>query len=141
MFAAETYDEGVSPLDAIASAAEAISWLALPLGIVLLISGLARRSWSSRYSAMKAVVTAVTGDFATLRWFGEGGALHESTEPVMGAVPVVGDARTIWVHPARPDTLRLDDPMHDGRVLLTLGMILTSVGVFAVVLAFVLPLI
>ncbi len=130
----------MSPFDAIASAAEAISWLALPLGVMLLVAGFARRAWSHRYAAVKAVVTDVRGNDATVRWFGESGALHESTEPVTGAIPVVGDARTIWVHPARPDTLRLDDPMHDGRVLLTLGMILASVGVFAVVLAFVLPL-
>jgi hypothetical protein len=136
----ETYHEGVNPLDAIAIAAEAVSWLALPLGIVLLGLGLSRRSWSRRYSAVKAVVTAVTGHDATLRWFGDGGALHESTEPFDTTVPNVGDARTIWVHPARPESLRLDDPAHDGRVLLTTGGILTVVGVIAVVLSFVLPL-
>lgn len=112
----------------------------MPLGIVLLVAGFARRSWSHRYAALKAVVTDVRGHEATLRWFGEGGALHESTEHLDGRVPTVGDARTIWVHPAHPDALRLDDPMHDGRVLLTLGMILTAVGMMAIVLAFVLPL-
>lgn len=130
----------MSPLDAIAIAAEAISWLSLPLGLVLLIIGVARRSWSSRYVSVKAVVTAVDGHEATLRWFGESGALHESTEHVHGRAPTVGDARTIWVHPARPESLRLDDPAHDGRVLLTTGGILTAVGVIAVVLSFVLPL-
>ncbi|MDO9590402.1 MAG: hypothetical protein Q7J04_04605 [Microcella sp.] len=130
----------MSPLDAIAIAAEAISWLALPLGLVLLIAGLARRSWSHRYVAVKAVVTGVSGHHATLRWFGEGGALHESTEHIEDRVPTVGDARTIWVHPARPDSMRIDDPTHDGRVLLTIGGILTAVGVIAIALSFVLPL-
>ncbi len=130
----------MNPLDAIATAAEAISWVALPIGLVLLGVGLARRSWSSRYTAVKAVVTAVSGNDATLRWFGEGGALHESTEHLDSRVPTVGDARTIWVHPSRPESLRLDDPAHDGRVLLTTGGILTAVGAIAVVLSFVLPL-
>ena len=134
------YDENVNSLDAIATAAEAISWVALPIGIVLLIAGFARRAWSNRYASVKAVVTAVTGDYATLRWFGEGGALHESTEHLDGPVPTVGDARTIWVHPSRPESLRVDDPAHDGRVLLTTGGILTAVGALAVVLSFVLPL-
>jgi hypothetical protein len=130
----------VNPLDAIATAAEAISWLALPIGLVLLVAGLARRSWSHRYAAVKAVVTAVSDHAATLRWFGEGGALHESTEHLHERVPTVGDARTIWVHPSRPESLRLDDPAHDGRILLTTGGILTAVGVVAVVVSFVLPL-
>jgi hypothetical protein len=136
----ETYDNGVNPVDAVAIAAEAVSWLALPLGIVLLGLGLSRRSWSHRYVAVKAVVTAVSGHDATLRWFGDGGALHESTEPIDGLIPTVGDARTIWVHPARPESLRLDDPAHDGRILLTTGGILAAVGVIAVVVSFVLPL-
>lgn len=110
------------------------------MGLVLLGLGLARRSWSHRYAPVKAVVTAVGAHDVTLRWFGEGGALHESTEPIDGAVPAVGDARMIWVHPARPESLRLDDPAHDGRILLTTGGILTGVGVIAVVVSFVLPL-
>lgn len=130
----------MNPLDAIATAAEAISWVALPIGMVLLIAGLGRRAWSNRYATVKAVVTSVTGHEATLRWFGEGGALHESSELLDGRVPTVGDARTIWVHPSRPDSLRLDDPAHDGRVLVTTGGILTAVGALAIVLSFVLPL-
>lgn len=130
----------MSPLDSIAIAAEAVSWLALPLGLVLLIAGLVRRSWSHRYTTVKAVVTALSGHDATLRWFGDAGALHESTEPVTGRIPAVGDARTVWVHPARPDSLRLDDPAHDGRVMLIVGGILTAVGVIATVASFVLPL-
>lgn len=46
----------------------------------------------------------------------------------------------MWVHPSRPDTPRLDDPSHDGRVLLTLGGILTTVGAIATIVAFLLPL-
>lgn len=130
----------MSPPDAIAIAAEVIAYLALPLGLALLIAGLVRRSWSHRYAAVKAVVTALSGPDATLRWFGDGGALHESIEPVTGSIPTVGDARTVWVHPARPDSLRLDDPAHDGRVMFIVGGILTAVGVIATVVSFVLPL-
>lgn len=129
------------PLDAIAIAAEVFAWLALPLGIVLLVIGIGRRSWSSRYRTAKAVVATVRDRDAKIRWFGEEGDVHESTSPLTGPIPAVGDARTVWVHPSRPDTPRLDDPEHDGRVLLTLGGILTTVGVVATLVSFVLPLV
>lgn len=128
------------PLDAIAIAAEVFAWLTLPIGVVLLFAGLARRSWSKNYQAVKAVITTVKDRDAKLRWFAEGGAVHESTSPLTGPIPAVGDARTVWVHPSRPESPRLDDPSHDGRVLLTLGGILTTVGAIAVLISFVLPL-
>ena len=128
------------PLDAIAIAAEVFAWLTLPVGLVLLVSGLGRRSWSRRYNPVKAVVTTVHQGDAKLRWFGEGGAVHESTSALTGPIPTVGDARTVWVHPSRPESPRLDDPAHDGRVLLTLGGILTGVGVVATLLSNILPL-
>lgn len=128
------------PLDAIAIAAEVFAWLTLPVGIVLLVAGFARRSWSRRYRAVKAVITTVKDGVAKLRWFGDGGAVHECTLPLTGPIPAVGDARTVWVHSSRPDSPRLDDPVHDGRVLLTLGGILTAVGVIATLLSSILPL-
>jgi len=127
------------PADVIAIAAEVFAWLTLPIGVVLLIAGLARRSWSSRYRTQKAVVAIVKDRDAKIRWFSDGGAVHEATSPLTGPIPAVGDARTVWVHPSRPESPRLDDPSHDGRVLITLGGILTAVGVIATVLAFVLP--
>ena len=127
------------PLDAIAIAAEVFAWLTLPVGILLLIVGLARRSWSRRYQPVKAVITTVKDHDAKLRWFGDGGAVHESTSPLTGPIPAVGDARTVWVHPSRPESPRLDDPAHDGRVLLTLGGILTGVGVIATLAANLMP--
>lgn len=135
------YDEGVTePLDAIAIAAEVFAWLTLPVGVILLVGGFARRSWARCYRPAKAVITTVKDRDAKLRWFGDGGAVHESTSPLTGPIPAVGDARTVWVHPARPESPRLDDPAHDGRVLLTLGGILAGVGVIATVLSNVLPL-
>lgn len=128
------------PLDAIAIAAEVFAWLTLPVGLILLISGLARRSWSRRYRPAKAVITTVKDRDAQLRWFGDGGAVHESTSPLTGPIPAVGDARTVWVHPSKPASPRLDDPAHDGRVLLTLGGILSGVGAIATVLSAVMPL-
>lgn len=134
------YDESVTePLDAIAIAAEVFAWLTLPVGLVLLISGLARHSWSRRYQPVKAVITTVHNTDAKLRWFGDGGAVHESTSPLTGPIPAVGDARTVWVHPSRPESPRLDDPAHDGRVLLTLGGILTSVGIIATLVSNLMP--
>lgn len=127
------------PLDAIAIAAEVFAWLTLPVGIVLLIAGLARRSWAKRYRTAKAVITTVKDRDAKLRWFGDGGAVHESTSPLTGPIPAVGDARTVWVHPSRPETPRLDDPGHDGRVLLTLGGILTGVGLVATLVSNLMP--
>lgn len=127
------------PLDAIAIAAEVFAWLTLPVGLALLISGLARHSWSRRYRPAKAVITTVNDRDATLRWFADGGAVHESTSPLTGPIPAVGDARTVWVHPSRPESPRLDDPAHDGRVLLTLGGILAGVGVIATLVSSVLP--
>ncbi len=135
------YDETVTePLDAIAIAAEVFAWLTLPVGVVLLLAGFARRSWSRRYRAAKAVITTVRDRDAKLRWFGDGGVVHESSSPLTGPIPAVGDARTVWVHPSRPESPRLDDPVHDGRVLLTLGGILTGVGVIATLLSNILPL-
>ncbi len=128
------------PLDAIAIAAEVFAWLALPVGIVLLAVGIGRRAWSSRYTTAKAVVATVRDRDAKIRWFGEEGEVRESTSPLTGQIPAVGDARTVWVHPSRPDTPRLDDPSHDGRVLLTLGGILTTVGSIATIVSFLLPL-
>ncbi len=127
------------PLDAIAIAAEVFAWLTLPVGVVLLISGLARRSWARRYRPAKAVITTVKDRDAKLRWFGDGGAVHESVSPLTGPIPAVGDARTVWVHPSRPESPRLDDPAHDGRVLLMLGGILTGVGVVAIIVSNLLP--
>ncbi len=43
------------------------------------------------------------------------------------------------LHPSSPETPRLDDPAHDGRVLLTLGGILTGVGVVATLVSNLLP--
>lgn len=132
----------MSPLDAIAIAAEVFAWLTLPIGIVLLSIGLARRSWSRRYIATKAVVAAVHEQAreVTLRWFGDGGAVHEMRAEPSTSAASVGDARTVWVHPSRPDEARVDDPAHDGRILTTLGWILSGTGVIAVVLSSVLPL-
>ena len=130
----------MSPTDAIAVASEALAWLTLPFGVVLLIAALARRSWAHRYVAVKGVVTNVQRGDVTVRWFSDGGAVHEATAEFDEPAPLVGDARTIWVHPARPDSLRVDDPSHDGRVLLTVGAILGVVGMVSVVLSFVLPL-
>ncbi|MDX2026036.1 hypothetical protein [Microcella sp.] len=128
------------PLDAIAIAAEAFAWLTLPVGLIVLIVGFTRRSWAKRYRPARAVFTTVHEHDAKLRWFGDGGAVHESVSPLTGPIPAVGDARTVWVHPSRPDAPRLDDPSHDGRALLTIGGILTGVGVIALVLSSVLPL-
>lgn len=130
----------MNPLDAIAIAAEVFAWLTLPIGIVLLSIGLARRSWSRRYVATKAVVAAADAGEVTLRWFGDGGAVHETYAPPSTQAAAVGDARTVWVHPGRPDEARVDDPAHDGRILTTLGGILTGTGVVALVLSTVLPL-
>lgn len=134
----------MNPLDAIAIAAEVFAWLTLPIGVVLLSIGLARRSWSRRYVATKAVVAAVheRGDEheVTLRWFGDGGAVHEMRAEPSAQAAAVGDARTVWVHPSRPEEARVDDPAHDGRILTTLGWILTGTGMVAVVLSTVLPL-
>ncbi|UYN83650.1 MAG: hypothetical protein KIT89_13430 [Microcella sp.] len=126
--------------DAIAVAAEALAWLTVPLGIVMLGISLARRSWSRQYRSVKGVVSGVHRGDATVRWFSDGGEVHEAVVDFEAPPPAEGDARTIWVHPSRPDEARTDDPAHDGRVLLTLGAVLTSVGVLGLVLSFVLPL-
>ena len=129
-----------NPLDAIAIAAEVFAWLTVPIGIVLLSIGIARRGWSRRYVTTKAVVAAADDRGITLRWFGDGGAVHETVAPPTAQASAVGDARTVWVHPSRPDEARVDDPAHDGRILTTLGWILTGTGTVAVVLSTVLPL-
>lgn len=128
------------PLDAIAIAAEVFAWLTLPVGIVLLSIGLARRGWSRRYVSTKAVVAAADAHEVSLRWFGDGGAVHEMRAEPSAQAATVGDARTVWVHPSRPDEARIDDPAHDGRILTTLGWILTATGAIAVVLSTVMPL-
>lgn len=130
----------MNPLDAIAIAAEVFAWLTLPIGIVLLSAGLARRSWSRRYVITKAVVVAADASEVSLRWFGDGGAVHETIAEPSVPASAVGDARTVWVHQSRPDEARLDDPAHDGRILTTLGWILSGTGVVAVMLSTVLPL-
>lgn len=129
------------PLDAIAIVGEVVSWLLLPSGLLLLVIGLARRSWARRYRSAKAVITNVDERDAKLRWFGDEGDVHETVSPLTGPIPAVGDARTVWVHPSRPESARLDSPAHDGRALLTLGGILTAVGVIAVAVSFLLPLV
>jgi len=128
------------PLDAIAIVGEVVSWLLLPSGLLLLVIGLARRSWARRYRSAKAVITNVDERDAKLRWFGDEGDVHETVSPLTGPIPAVGDARTVWVHPSRPERARLDSPAHDGRALLTLGGILTAVGAIAVAVSFLLPL-
>ena len=128
------------PLDAIAIVGEVVSWLLLPSGLLLLVIGLARRSWARRYRSAKAVITNVDERDAKLRWFGDEGDVHETVSPLTGPIPAVGDARTVWVHPSRPESARLDSPAHDGRALITLGGILTAVGVLAVAVSFLLPL-
>jgi len=128
------------PLDAIAIVGEVVSWLLLPSGLLLLVIGLARRSWARRYRSAKAVITNVDERDAKLRWFGDEGDVHETVSPLTGPIPAVGDARTVWVHPSRPENARLDSPAHDGRALLTLGGILTAVGAIAVAVSFLLPL-
>ncbi|WAB85131.1 hypothetical protein OVN20_06170 [Microcella daejeonensis] len=127
------------PLDAIALAAEVIAWLTLPIGVVLLAIGFGRRAWANRYRSAKAVITNVDDRDAKLRWFGEEGEVHETVSPLTGPIPAVGDARTVWIHPARPGSARLDTPVHDGRALLLLGWILTGVGVIGILVSNLMP--
>ena len=127
------------PLDAIAIAAEVIAWLTLPIGLVLLSIGVGRRAWANRYRSAKAVITAVNEHDAKLRWFAEEGDLHETVLPLTAPMPAVGDARTVWIHPSRPGSARLDTPAHDGRALLLLGGILGGVGVLGILVSALMP--
>jgi hypothetical protein len=126
--------------DAVAFVSEAISWLVLPLAVILLGAGVGRRLWAGRYRSRKAVVVSAHHHLVTLRWFGEAGAVHEMVTALAGRTPAVGDARTGWVHPARPESFRLDSPVHDGRALLLLGAILGGVGILSAAVSFALPL-
>lgn len=128
------------PMIAVALATEVLAWLALPVGIVLVVVGLARRAWAARYEPVQAVITNVREREAKLRWFSQGAEVHESSSPLTGPIPAVGDGRTVWVHPSRPESPRLDDPSHDGRALLLLGGILGGIGLLAAIASFLLPL-
>lgn len=134
----------LNPLDAIAIAAEVFAWLTLPLGAVLLATGLARRGAARRRVETTAVVAAVHElgheREVTLRWFGDGGAVHEMRAAPTAQAAEVGDARSVWVHPLRPADARADDPAHDGRALTTVGWMLSGTGAIALVLSAVLPL-
>lgn len=130
----------MNPSDALSTAAEAIAWITVPLAVALLVAALARRSWAHRYTVAKAVVTDLHRGDATVRWFSGDGDVHEAIVAFDETPQSVGDARTIWVHPSRPDVARTDDPAHDGRVLMTLGVVLAVVGAMAVMLSFVVPL-
>jgi hypothetical protein len=138
---ARPYDEHMTePSDAVAIVSELIAWLVLPLAAVILAAGILRRVWAARYRSAKAVVVEAHHHTVTLRWFGEGGVVHEMVTALGGRTPAVGDARTGWVHPSRPESLRLDSPVHDGRALLTLGAIFGAVGTLAAAVSFLLPL-
>jgi hypothetical protein len=133
----------IEPVDAVAVAAETLSWVLVPLGLALLIAASLRRSWAARYRRTRAVAVATNDATMTLRWFGEHdrNEAHEMQAPIDDPAPTVGDARTVWVHPSRLENARLDSPAHDGRALLVLGAILTGVGGVALVASFLLPLV
>jgi hypothetical protein len=135
-------EPGIEPTDAVAVAAEALSWLLVPLGLLLLVAATLRRSWAARYRRTQSVVVATDDASMTLRWFGEydRAQAHEMSAPLDELAKTAGDARTVWVHPSGPDKARLDSPAHDGRALLALGALFASVGVIATVVSFVLPL-
>lgn len=127
------------PLDALSLIGEVFSWLALPIAAVMLAIGWGRRAWARRYRPVKAVITTVRENDAKLRWFGEGFEVHESVSPITGSIPAVGDARTVWVHPSRPESPRLDDPAHDGRALLIIGAIAAVVGILGAAIGVIAP--
>jgi hypothetical protein len=132
----------IEPVDTVAVVAEAVSWVLVPLGLLMLVAASLRRSWAARYRRTRAVVVATDRATMSLRWFGEHdrSEAHEMQAPIDEPTPTVGDARTVWVHPSRLENARLDSPAHDGRALLALGVLFTSVGVVAIVVSFVLPL-
>lgn len=129
------------PLDAASLIAEVFAWVALPAGVLFLSIGIGRRVWASKYRTQKAVITTVHERDAKLRWFGEGREVIEAVAPLTGSIPAVGDARTVWVHPLRPDSPRLDDPASDGRAMLIVGGIAFAVGMLGLVAGIVIPFI
>lgn len=129
------------PLDAASLIAEVFAWVALPTGVLFLAIGIARRVWASRYEQQKAVITTVHESDARLRWFGEGREVIEAIAPLTGSIPAVGDARTVWVHPLKPDSPRLDDPATDGRAMLIVGGIAFAVGMLGLVAGIAIPFI
>lgn len=129
------------PFDAASLIAEVFAWVALPTGSLFLAIGIARRVWAARYVPQKAVIATVHERDAKLRWFGEGHEVIEAVAPLTGSIPAVGDARTVWVHPLRPDSPRLDDPAGDGRALLIVGGIAFGVGMLGLVAGLVIPFI
>lgn len=129
------------PLDAAGLIAEVFAWVALPTGALFLAIGIARRVWASRYEQQKAVITTVHERDAKVRWFGHEHEVVEAVAPLTGSIPAVGDARTVWVHPLRPDSPRLDDPASDGRAMLIVGGIAFAVGMLGLVAGIAIPFI
>ena len=80
---------------------------------------------------VKGIVTAIENDLAVIDvgLKSEGRvALREFASPGQKADIKVGDEVEVFFDPRNPDGARLDHPSADGRVLRTVGWVLTGVG-------------
>lgn len=118
-------------VDTLALVGEVLSWVGLGVGIPLLLIALLVRMAEGAWLPIEIAI--VERDGTTMaRWFA-GGDFHE--RPLRGHEPaVVDDGFTAGVVSANnPARARIGDPPHTRRVLRTLGIVFTAVGVLGLI--------
>lgn len=110
---------------------ELLTWVGLIPGITFLVFGYVRRAFAARYEQTWGIIIPSPAGTSHLwfRWIDL--ARDAQTAPVpldADETLAIGDEVEVYFDPRNPDGARLDHPSADGRVLRTVGWVLTGVG-------------
>jgi hypothetical protein len=119
---------------------EVLTWLCLPLGILLWLAAAVFRRIQVRWSTAEAVVFEDDGGMG-LRWFGRRHEVHGvRLSPHDAEGLAAGDDVTVYYETNNPANCRTTPPDGPGEAALAVGRLLTVIGVAALASGFVLPL-
>jgi len=127
----------VQILDAFALVGDVMSWIGLAIGLPLLIVAMMIRHLEGEWIPIEIAVIDRSGT-STARWFA-GGDFHE--RPIRRHEHASGGEGWVdgFIRANDPSRARIGDPPDPRRILRTVGVAFTSVGVVGLIVSF-LPL-
>lgn len=121
------------PIDTLALVAEVLSWIGLGLGLPLLIVAMLVRVVEGPWMPIEIAVVERDGDLLA-RWFA--GEHFRERRLRRGEPPTVGWTTGV-VSANDPTRARIGEPPHFRRVVRTLGIVFTGVGVLGLIVSLV----
>ncbi|MBC7723334.1 MAG: hypothetical protein H7146_01095 [Burkholderiaceae bacterium] len=121
----------LSTSDALMLVLELLTWVGLIPGLILLAIGYARRAFASRFQQTWGIIIPSPAGTSHLwfRWIDLTRDAQSAPVPVDADESLrVGDEVEVWFDPRNSENARLDHPSADGRVLRTIGWVLSGVG-------------